>query len=922
MSVSVSSSDSLEQRAANWPPSWSLPQGETRTWWTGTGLPQLIWRDGRSLLGWLGTSLLLSLGIMTFYMVPQLVNRQASEASYIWDSMLSLYLHAWLGPIIFLVGALVSGFATERENPSFQWCTSLPMRWYQAWSVKLGLTLIGALVCWAICWYAAGVWTQFLPWAHSSLSEQRSYDQLPVDMARPWPIVLAIYSIGVLCLLLTRHVLAGISLAGGVSLGLAVAWLGPPPAHIDTTTTFYRVSVFLLDPRVVSIGCLALSAVAYRWRWYRGMYTSGWFGEFWGARRAVAAPAAAIAWGPAWRRPTAALALVWLAWRKVRWLGWWVGAAVIVLVVTGQIERSVNAGIVYAVLPLALLALTFLFGLISVWSLTGERAGEPQSFLAERGVSPTGCWWSRYAVMVLGSVGLLTGLYVLFSMDGLGLRAHNIGPRLQTEDYLWTVLIFGLALQAIGSLGLLAGQLLRSWEVAFMSLIVCTILLLMLSANANETSGLPGLVWSWGVVLLVVPLSWALSWVGLARWQPRLGWVFPVVFLGIIAASLLGVSWLRVQVLPPANPVLAQARSLPAIQANVLHGFRYWYCQPFLPAGVSELRKYKGGPVSPQVADGLPRPLSSPADHRPGGSIPRGAADELRVIVQSARDGLEQQLKWIETCGQQDFDPADIDTRLGPRWRDMASSQSLMLPYEELSFGEISQLQRKFGVLGENAIVALELGELEVAELLLQLRVKLLTAARPILGAASLDVHQTAFLESLYFRVSDPAIVSLQALLKKQPHLLTGDPTQAHEDWRGAMESQFSFAYRRGFDSSNSADANRDSDDGAERVNCDRWLREIYLSRRFHSRAVLPWNLLPRSIQDDWERQRYQREVSVAYEQFQEYCRSERLPPGLSETNIGKKIAVHPLFDQIRNFHREQEYAQRIRARAAALVKD
>jgi len=916
------SSDSLDQRAANWPQVWSLPQGEPRAWWAETGLPQLIWRDGRSLAIWFVTSLLLSLGIMTFYMVPQLDNHEANAAFYTLEAMQWLYLQAWLGPTLFLLGALLSGFASETEDPSFQWCTSLPMRWYQAWSVKLCLTLIGALACWAICWYAAGVWTQFLPWVDPTMSQQRSYDQLPVDMARPGLHVLALYSVGMLCLLLTRHVFGGACLAAGVSLGLAITWLGPPPAHIDTTTTFYRVSIFLLDPRVVTIGCFALSALAYRWRWYRGMYASGWFDGLWGPRRTFAAPATAIAWGPTWSRPPAALALVWLAWRKVSWLGWWVGAASIVLVIAGQIERSVNAGIVYAVLPLALLALSFLFGLISVWSLTGERAGEPQSFLAERGVSPTGCWWSRYAVMVLGSVGLLTGLYVLFSMDGLGLRAHNIGPRLQTEDYLWTVLIFGLALQAIGSLGLLAGQLLRSWEVAFMSLIVCTILLLMLSASAYETSGLPGVVWGWGLVLLVAPLSWALSWVGLARWQPRLGWVFPVVFLGITAASLLGVSWLRVQVLPPANPVLAQARSLPAIQANVLHGFRYWHCQPFLPAGVSELRKYKGGPVSPQVADGLPRPLSSPANHRPGGSIPRGAADELRVIVQSARDGLETQLNWIETCGQQDFDPADIDTRLGPRWRDMASSQSLMLRYEELSLGERSQLQRNFGVLGENAIVALELGELEVAELLLQLRVKLLTAARPILGACSLDVHQTAFLESLYFRVSDPAIVSLQALLKKQPHLLTGDPTQAREDWRGAMESQFSFVYRRGFDSSNSADANGISEYETEQGDGDRWLRDIYHSRMFHSRAVLPWNLLPRSIQNDWERQRYQREVSAAYEQFQEYCRSGQLPRVLLESNIGKKIAVHRLLDQVTNFHQEQLHTQRIHARAAALVKD
>jgi hypothetical protein len=902
MSVSAANSDSLEQRAANWPPSWSLPQGETRAWWMGTGLPQLIWREGRSLLVWFATSLLLSLGIMTFYMVPQLDNPETNAAFYTLESMQWLYLHAWLGPIIFLLGALASGFAAERENPSFQWCTSLPMRWYQAWSVKLGLTLIGALACWAICWYAAGVWTQFLPWVHPTMSQQRSYDRLPVEMAGRWPIVLAIYSLGVLCLLLTRHVLAGIGLAAGVSLGLAVAWLGPPMSAvsgspIDTTTTLYRAFVFLFDPTVVSVGFLALSAVAYRWRWYRGIYASGWFGGFGGARPAVAAPAAAIAWGPAWSRPTAAMALLWLAWRKISWLGWWGGAAAIVLVISGQIERSGNSPVVFTVFPLAMLALFFLFGLVSVWSVAGERAGEPQSFLAERGVSPTGYWWSRYAVMVLGSVLLLTGLYL--ALNELGrLTQRPFVPPLPTEGYAWTLLMFALALHAIGSLGLLAGQLLRSWEVAFLGLIVCTILLLMLAANANETSGLPGLVWGWGVVLLVVPLSWALSWVGLARWQPRLGWVFPLVFLGIIAASLLGVSWLRVQVLPPPNPVLAQARSLPAIQANVLHGFRYWYCQPFLPAGVSELRQYKGGNLSPRVADGL------------------------RVIVQSARVGLEQQLQWIETCEQPNFDPADIDSRIGPRWRDTASPQSLMLSYEELSFGEISQLQRNFGVLGENTIVALELGELEVAELLLQLRVKLLTAARPILGACSLDVHQTAFLESLYFRVSDPAIVSMQSLLEKQPHLLTGDPKRAREDWRGAMESQFSFIYRKGFGWSNTTNANDSPDDGTEEVAGDRWLRDISHSRMFHSRAVLPWNLLPNSVQDDWERQRYQREVGAAYEQFQEYCHSGRLPRGLLETNIGKKIAIHRLFDQVTNFHQEQLHTQRIQARAAALVKD
>lgn len=896
MSVSVSNSDSLEQRAADWPPSWSLPQGETRAWWTGTGLPQLIWRDGRSLLGWLGTSLLLSLGIMTFYMVPQLGNRQASEAPYIWDSMLWLYLHAWLGPIIFLVGALVSGFATERENPSFQWCTSLPMRWYQAWSVKLGLTLIGALVCWAICWYAAGVWTQFLPWAHSSLSEQRSYDRLPVDMARPWPIVLAIYSIGVLCLLLTRHVLAGISLAGGVSLGLAVAWLGPPPAHIDTTTTFYRVSVFLLDPRVVSIGCLALSAVAYRWRWYRGMYASGWFDGWRAARPAVAAPAAAIAWGPAWSRPTAALALLWLAWRKISWLGWWGGAAAIVLVISDQIERSENSPVVLTVFSLAMLALFFLFGLISVWSVAGERAGEPQSFLAERGVSPTGYWWSRYAVMVLGSVLLLTGLYL--ALNELGrLTQRPVVPPLPTEGYAWMLLMFALALHAIGSLGLLAGQLLRSWEVAFMSLIVCTILLLMLAANAYETSGLPGLVWGWGVVLLIAPLSWALSWVGLARWQPRLGWVFPVVVLGIIAASLLGVSWLRVQVLPPPNPVLAQARSLPAIQANILHGFRHWYCQPLLPAGVSGLRDYGDG------------------------SMRLSVSDELSASVRLAQTDLEQRLQWIETCEQPGFDPAMIEARFGPRWNGKSAAElAAALPYDQLDMIEIDKLRRNFGILGENAIVALELGELELAELLLQLRVKLLTAARPILGACSLDVHQTAFLEALCFRASDPAIKGLQSLLEQHPHLLTGDPIQARQVWLAAMESQFAFTYQTGFKTNDSNPAPVITSDHSAGASSDRWLRELNRGRSLQNRVALPWNLLPGSVQNDWERQRYQREVGAAYEQFQEYCRSGRLPAGLSEVQIGKKITAHRLFDQVRIWQQEWNNAAYLQQRAARLA--
>lgn len=869
MSLSVSNSDSLDQRVANWPPSWSLPHGETRAWWMGTGLPQLIWRESRSLLVWFATSLLLSLGIMTLYMVPQLSNPETNSAFYTLESMQWLYLHAWLGPIIFLVGALVSSFASESEDPSFQWCTSLPMRWYQAWSVKLGLTLIGALACWGICWYAASVWTQFLPWVHPSLSQQQSYDQLPMDMARFWPIVLAIYTVGVLCLLLTRHVLAGVCLATGVSLGLAYTWLGPPPAHIDSTTIVHRISVFLLDPRIVSFGCLAFSALAYRWRWYRGLYAGGGLGGFWGARRAVVAPAAGIPWGPAWSPPPAALALGWLAWRKVSWLGWWVGAAAIVLVIAGQTKLSGNTPLLFAIFPFVILTLFFLFGLISIWSVAGERAGEPQSFLAERGVSPTGYWWSRYAVMVLGSVLLLTGLYVALNELGRLTRGSFV-PLLPTEGYAWTLLLFALALHAIGSLGLLAGQLLRSWEVAFMSLIVCTILLLMLAANAYETSGLPGLLWSWGVVLLVVPLSWALSWVGLARWQPRLGWVFPLVVLGIIAASLLGVSWLRVQVLPPPNPVLAQARSLPAIQANVLHGFRRRHLPAFRDAYTA------------------------------------AETEEVRGLVRLTQSDLREMLDWIESCEAPDFDPAIIDERSGPRFYAEAQPQNAaLIPDDQLTLEEIAHIRNLFVTLGKNAIVALELGEWEVAELLLLLRVKLLTAARPIAGVCGLDVHQNTFLESLSYRASDEAMAGLHGLLNKYPHLLTGDPTQAHDQWMAAMESQFSFIYRKGFNGTAHADLPSLPNETTAGMATDRWQQQLQFGQKFHRSAALPWSWLPEAR----ERERYQREVSTAYREFLDYCRTGKMPKNLSEHEFGKAIATHRLFEQIRLWQQEWSLA-------------
>ncbi len=892
MSLSVSAADSVVEPKSNLQWEWSVREDDRTVWLACPSLLSLLWRDGRALLFWLGVSCALSLLIMAWSMVTYLGNREAEVDFEALLMLRWLYLQAWLGPVMFLLGALASGFASERESTSFQWCSSLPVRWYESWLVKLILALIGAVVCWAICWYAAEIWGQYLPWQRATLSQINSRRALPVEMAGYWPYVLAIYSVGVLYILLTRQVITGVFLAMSVSLVLLLAWgearLSVVNGLPTDTTQLYRFYLWLVDPLVLGLGLLLLSGLVYRWRWNRGMYSSGWFGWLGGVRRATAAAGAVVAWGPVWRPPATAVALVWLAWRKVFLLWCWCGAAAFLLFLSGQVDRSGNTSPwLFAIFPLSMLALFLLFGLSSVWSVVGERAGEPQSCLAERGVSPTAYWWSRYGVVVLGGVVLLTGLYV--SLHELGRLTQRVAvPPLPREGYVWTLLIFGLAVQAIGSLGMLAGQLLRSWELAIFGLIASTVLLLMLAFNAAETSGLAGLLWSWGLVLAVAPLSWAVTWLGLARWQPRMGWMYAVVVLGIIGASLLGVSWLRVQVLPPANPVLAQARRLPAIDANILHGFRHRHFQ-----------KFREG-VTPEETE------------------------DLRSAVRLAQSELEHLLAWIESCEAPDFDPATIDTRLGPRFRDTASASATeSIPYEELTMGEMSELRVRFATLSENALIALQVGEWEVAELLLKLRVKLLSAARPIVGICGLDVHQHAFLESLSYRASDEAIVGLHAMLKKDPHLLTGDPAQAHQQWMAAMESQFSFIYRTGFVPDDPGSDLVTSVDATAGLESDRWQRELQAGRSFHSRATLPWSLWPRSVQAAWERERYQREVGAAYAKFQNYCRTGRLPQDLSESDVGKRIANHRLFRQIDHWALERNLAAYITlGRAAALVPE
>lgn len=845
------------------------------------GVLQLVWRDGCATIGWLCASLLLPSLLMAWYLIGDFSNSNL----YPLESVRWLYALAWVSPVMFLLGAVVSCFASERDSVSFQWCSSLPIRWYQAWFVKLGWTAVNAVLCWAVCWYVADYFVKIGSFKDVYDTQPGAIDAIRQEMQRYWPNIFLFFSVGMLSVQLTSRIITAVGVGGVISLPFCIfphdAKLSYPHQLPSYGESLYGLFPWLINPLVAGVCLLAAATVVYRWRWHSGMYSSGLAGWLNIARHYFVRETKEPTWGPGWSPPSPFMGLIWLSCRKYVMLWWWIGLAG-VLVFAGRLSEDSSSVQVPLELSSLLILTCFLLYVLTVSrSFNGELAGGSQSFLADRGISATSYWWSHYGVGVLVVSGLLGGLWY-WCAETAPLVTFGQTP---SERLVLTSFLVVIVTHSVGVLGLLASQLTSRWEIAFLHLLTATIVFVILGSSATNVSGVAGLIWHLSVISVLGLVSWGISWRGLVGLQSGQSWAFPVLCLSVAFVSLIGASWLRVYSLPPADPVLAQVRGLPIIDVNALHGFGRW------------TNLAHPGPITDVNAEDIPQKL-------------RRLCPELKEM-----------LECIESCSPQELDPTIFGATQGPRVERATTLTPKVGAYHQLTQRELRELGSILGALGDTALTAIEVGELEVAELCMKLRVRLVTAARPLLGICSFDVLQSRFLEACS-DADDNFILNLATLLEKDSQLLTGDLEPARSQWVTAMEIQFSFVYRNGYDWTNSRDG-ADSSLGSEKQpEIDRWLGELQFRRVLRRPARIRLCPLPTRLEQEWERERYRREVGIAFEQFQQYVRDGTYPTGLSQVMYGESVSVHDLLQQIDNWHSELAHVNMIQARIEALRCD
>ncbi len=451
-----------------------------------------------------------------------------------------LYCLTLVAPLMFLFLAIVSSFSSERDEPGFQRCTTLPVPWALALSSKLLALLLGAVVSWlpALILADAIVNLYSKPDTVVLLAKESTLAPLfETYFPMVFCVAFAICSISLVCIQLGRNSATGISLAFCLTAPALICWVVGFGflTQSDQMPTF-RIWAFVL-PLLTGVGFLMRAAGLYRWRWYRGMYSNVLPINLWpGSILPVSSNS--IVWPMSWRAPRPLLALLWLAWRKNR-LVWGIPLAG-VLVYVGDIGQYTPGSLMVLLSPIGYLILSLLIALGAIWSFHGERAGEPECFLAERGISPTRIWWSRYlANCVGGSVFLFGVLYLMGVVDSID-RSDSFARFSNQQSFEFALLLF-VGIHVFSVACQLAGQTFCTWQVAVFAIGAGFLLSAMLFAGVIHNHGYGPAVVYLGLVLCVLPLSWWLCRYASIRWQPNLDWVCPVltvvVFLTILMTS-------------------------------------------------------------------------------------------------------------------------------------------------------------------------------------------------------------------------------------------------------------------------------------------------------------------------------------------------------------------------------------------------
>jgi hypothetical protein len=851
----------------------------------------LLWREWRNLRWWFPASLGLTLMIMLLF-VLSLTDLPLQPEDF-GEFQTLLFLQSMFTPIIFLLGALAGCFANEREDSSFQWGTTLPIHWAQSWSMKLLCTAGGAIFCWVIGWYFATLLAGWLPrplrWSVELEAFYRANSDRSLRFSYLKEVSFVIYSIALVCILVSRRVASG-SLAavafGGLYVFLSL-WMififgGYESTQLRGDLSLGDLRRVLANPWLCGGVLLAIATGLYRWRWYTGMYAEL------SPIRQLALPISAEqnvvdAWLHSWSAPNQLQALLWLAGKKAAHAWIWLPLAVGAVVV-GNHARGEYIEFFSILTPLGMLFLVVFTGLSSIWSFCGERGGESESFLAERGVSPTRFWWSRYLVTVVGSMVVLCGT-IIFIWIVESLSFYRSFPYISQQEQLpfFTILVLGIHAFALSCL--LAGQTTRTWQLAAFAVATGFIVMTFFVDVAVRSSGYWGLGVNFCLITCSAPLSWWMTRDTLVRWQPRLDWVFPTYAAVVLLVIVLTIPWVRVWVLPPAATELATARSLPAHQiprltlmgASSIHEINQELTrnQRFDFRGLVELRTEEL--ARQQLAD-----LDS-------------SQPSVAVVLRASSELARQRL--MKTIEHESARVAVLD--------------------EKFPWAEWSDLRLCLRNLAEIAFAALEIGDSETAAVSLQLRRRLLDELRPVTGTHDFDALQASFFEAIEREASGEAMQRLKVLHRQQPTLLAGDPEQARKAWTESMQAQFSYLYRRPRGSKTSTVPNAGDASTTSLMASDELLGQTVLARSFRERMNLLKLILPEAWWYSAEEARFQREIGYAYQIFLDYLRTDHLTVNSMPYNpdFGELNSQHNLLKQIEAWDNQRKAWVRLLAR-------
>lgn len=832
----------------------------------------LVWREWRILRWWLVASLALT--STTMMLCALFLGGQHPTSVPYSELLVLLYLQSFIAPGTFLIGALSSSFANDREDTSFQWCTSLPVHWTQSIIVKLFISCSGAMVCWWIALMLATLIGATLrpiePLGVAALNDSRMVLSMYAS-----PVVFTFffvtYSLSLIGIQICRHATNGVFLAIFLSITFLVLWLlgiSEYSPRYDRESSLIIAIATIFSPLICGCLFLAVASWLYRWRWYRGMYSNFAPTNYRYGRQAITADSIDN-WPLSWSVPNQQQALFWLAWKKAVQAWWWV-PLLVCLILLGSLmrDRSGNVLIFLFLIPLGFLLLATFIGLGSIWSFYGERGGEAESFLAERGVSPSRNWWSRYLVSTFGgTLVFLCAMYLLHLTASI-VRGETIVlvPPNEQLQFL-TFLIAGV--HAFTGVCLLAGQTFRHWQLAIIAVAFGAVVFTFCFGSGVLMSGYFGGLVCFGLVLTAIPLSWCLSKQAAVRWQPNLDWVFPLFATGVVTVMVFMMPWVRIWVLPPPVTELSVGRAIPS------------FTVPNLPPHNMEPL------LSREV-------LFVWTDVRTVFATTN--ADELRTAAEVLRPQLKRYLE---------------------------QAQNSSTPMNQAQISDVNNALNYFNSLGPTAFAALEIGDAETAALSLKLRVKILTDLRPISGIFDFDSLQVEFLEALRTNASVEALQLLSKLIAQDERLLSDAPEQARTIWAESIEAQASFLYRNGNDIANNSRIWLRNRGGIGPItSSDSWLAETRLGNSFKNVAWIGGDLPRFELSPSMEKERFRREISFAYRNFQTYLNTGKVTPGLRRhelLDLGEPNFNDSLSGQVAEWDRQWKALARLEARLKEL---